>query len=118
MQLSLDKAVADLDSNHLLLELIKITDIKIDLMEYIIEKLEALPLSEQARFAATSSAFDRIDWLNMEFLSCYQKLLAAEGIKEIHEIRLERKEVLKDLKHLVEYAFELENGLEKILSKL
>lgn len=118
MQLSLDKAVADLDSNHLLLELIKITDIKIDLMEYVIEKLEALPLSEQARFAATSSAFDRIDWLNMEFLSCYQKLLAAEGIKEIHEIRLERKEVLKDLKHLVEYAFELENGLEKILSKL
>lgn len=107
-----------MDSNHLLLELVKITDIKIDLMEYVIEKLESLPLRDQGRFVESSSAFDRIDWLNIEFLSCYQKLLASEGIKEIHEIRIAQKDVLRDLKHLVEYAFELENSLEKLLSRL
>ncbi len=107
-----------MDGNQLLIELVKITDMKIDLMEYVIEKLVEKPKSLQLDFVKTSSVFDKIDWLNMEFLSHYQRFLKLEGIKEMSQIRIELYESLNDLKCLVGYAFELETSLEDILSKL
>jgi hypothetical protein len=107
-----------MDGNQLLLELIKITDMKIDLMEYVIEKIADHPEEEQRTFVETSSMFDKIDWLNMEFLTNYQRFLRHEGIREIGQISIEKYDSLRDLKHLIGYALELETTLDAFLNKL
>lgn len=107
-----------MDGNQLLLELIKITDMKIDLMEYVIEKMSGQIESVQRTFVQTSTVFDRIDWLNMEFLSYYKRFLRLEGIEEIGMISIEKYESLRDLKHLVGYALELETALDEMLKLL
>lgn len=107
-----------MDSNQLLMELVKITDMKIDLMEYVIEKMAGMSIETQRAFVKQSSTFDKIDWLNMEFLSNYQRFLMKEGIREIGQIKLDKYSGIRDLKHLVSYALELETSLEGILIKL
>lgn len=107
-----------MDGNQLLLELIKITDMKIDLVEYAIEKMANLSVAEQRAFVKNSSVFDKIDWLNMEFLSNYQRLLKSQRVKEITQLQPQHFPALKDLKHLVGYALELETSLEGLLKKL
>ena len=107
-----------MDGNQLLLELIKITDMKIDLMEYVIEKMAGEPKNIQRDFVKTSSTFDKIDWLNMEFLTHYQNFLRQEGIKEIGQIALKKYDSMKDLKHLISYALELEQALDDMLKVL
>lgn len=104
--------------NQLLLELIKIMDMKIDLVEYVIEKIVRLSTVDQREFVKNSSTFDRIDWLNMEFLSNYQKFLKIDNLKDLSQINTEKYPELRDLKHLVGYALELESSLETILKKL
>lgn len=107
-----------MDGNQLLLELIKLTDMKIDLMEYVIEKMTLLSKNEQRQFVKNSTVFDKIDWLNMEFISNYQRFLKAEGIKDISQANFHRLEGIRDLKHLVTYALELETSLDEILNAL
>lgn len=107
-----------MDGSQLLLELIKLTDMKIDLMEYVIEKMDLLSKSEQRQFVKSSKVFDKIDWLNMEFIAYYQRFLKAEGIKDISQANFHRLEGIRDLKHLVAYALELETCLDDTLSKL
>lgn len=107
-----------MDGNQLLLELIKITDMKIDLMEYIIEKMAEMSQSNQQDFVQSSSMFEKIDWLNMEFLTNYQRFLRHEGIREIGQISIEKYDSLRDLKHLIGYALELETTLDAFLNKL
>lgn len=107
-----------MDSNQLLMELVKITDMKIDLMEYVIEKMAGMSIASQRDFVKQSSTFDKIDWLNMEFLSNYQRFLLKEGVREIGQIKIDQYSGLRDLKHLVTYALELETSLEEILVKL
>lgn len=107
-----------MDGNRLLMELIKITDMKIDLMEYVIEKMAGMSPLSQREFIQQSSTFDKIDWLNMEFLSHYQRFLALENIREIGQVRMDKYSELKDLKHLVTYALELETSFEELIKKL
>lgn len=107
-----------MDSVQLILELIKVTDLKIDLMEYCIEKLDKYSDAEKMAFIGASNVFNKIDWLNIEFLSNYEKLLRKEGIKDISQLKVGKFESLVDLKHLVEYAFDLEVELDSILKKL
>lgn len=107
-----------MDNGQLLLELVKITDMKIDLMEYVIEKMSTMSASSQRDFVKQSSTFDKIDWLNMEFMSNYNRFLRSEGIREITDLKPERYSAIKDLKHLVSYALELETSLENLLKGL
>ncbi len=107
-----------MDGNRLLMELIKITDMKIDLMEYVIEKMAGMSTTSQREFVKQSSTFDKIDWLNMEFLSNYQRFLAHERVREIGQVHMDKYAGLKDLKHLVTYALELETSFEALVSKL
>lgn len=107
-----------MDGNQLLMELVKITDMKIDLMEYVIEKMTEMSVAVQRNFVKQSSTFDKIDWLNMEFLSNYQRFLMKEGVREIGQVKIDKYPGIRDLKHLVSYALELETSLEALLIKL
>lgn len=107
-----------MNGEQLLFELIKITDMKIDLLEYAVEKLSSLPLSGQKQFVSNSSVFDKMDWLNIEFMTHYDAFLRYERIRELSQISIHKYDSLKDLKHLVTYAFELESGLDEILSQI
>lgn len=107
-----------MDDKQLLLELIKITDMKIDLMEYVIEKMTDQSEVRQRKFVESSSTFDKIDWLNLEFLSHYQQFLRQQGIREIGQVDAKKYDSIKDLKHLVTYALELEETLEILLKRL
>lgn len=107
-----------MSGEQLLFELIKITDMKIDLLEYAVEKLSSLPMIEQKQFVMSSSVFDKMDWLNIEFMTHYDHFLHFEKIRELSQIAIDKYAALKDLKHLVTYAFELESGLDEILSKI
>lgn len=70
-----------MDGNQLLLELIKITDMKTILMEYVIEKMTSMSQGSQRQFIKQSSTFDKIDLMNVEFLSQYQRLWV-EGLEK------------------------------------
>lgn len=107
-----------MDDKQLLLELIKITDMKIDLMEYVIEKMTDQSETTQRNFVQSSSTFDKIDWLNLEFLSHYQRFLRQQGIHEIGQVDAKKFDCIKDLKHLVAYALELEQTFDALLKRL
>lgn len=114
----LELEVLNIDSTLVLDKLIYLTDQKIDVLEHLIEKLNLAQKEEQRRYIKSSPYADRLDLLNMEFVSQYEYLLKIEGVNSIANVRKDNKEKLLLLKTLVEYAYEMDAELDGILKGL
>lgn len=62
--------------------------------------------------------FDKLDWLNLEFMTSYESLMAKEGPGALAKIATEHRETVLLLKELVGYVFGLESELDQILKRL
>lgn len=102
----------------ILKRMIMTTDQKIDLMEYVLDRLKGKLDSEQMAFIGESPYIERIDQLNRSFLRDYQALLRALKSTEILEVHAVEHPELKDLQRLVNYVMTLEEQFDKILKKL
>lgn len=80
--------------------------------------MKDLDFEGQKHFVNTSSVFDKLDWLNLEFMTSYEGLMTKEGSGALAKLGTDHRESMLLLKELVGYVFGLESELDQILKRL